>query len=167
MLDGSESSISTSSSLGAVNGWCIAINRSAPSSYSNMGNSVTQTGLKSSLFVNASRLAIATRSWPKAFRVTDKLSPIMNKMSPSFTPNISHMVSWRSSEKNFDIPPVNAPFSPFIHARPLALYFLTKSVNSSIFFREYLAPPSTTRPFTFSADLKALKSEASVKSFTS
>ena len=167
MLDGSESNISISDSLGAVNGWCMAIKRSASLSYSNIGNSVTQTGLKSSLFVKASRFAISTRRWPSALRTIDESSPIMNNISPSFILNFSNMVFWRFSEKNLEIPPMNVPFSPFIHAKPFALYFLTKSVNSSIFFLEYLAPPSIIIPFTFSADLNALKSEASVKSFTS
>ena len=65
------------------------------------------------------------------------------------------------------MPPVNCSFSAFIQANPFARYFFTKSVKSSIFFREYLLPPGTTSPLTISADLKALNSDWSVNVFIS
>ena len=124
-----------------------------------MGKSVTHTGLNSPVSNKLSTFPISTRKAPKAVSVISLSSPMIKIISPSFIPVVLINSFCSSSSKNLDIPPVSKPSSAFIQANPLALYFFTKSVKPSIFFREYLAPLGTTNPFTISADLNALKSD--------
>ena len=87
---------SRSSSIGMVNGWCIATKRPCSSEYSNNGNSVTQRNLKSSFFNRSSCLASSRRRFPSTSNTTLSLSAANNNRSPGF-PSIAFTRALNSS----------------------------------------------------------------------
>ena len=81
---GSESILSQSSSIGIVNGWCIAINLFSSSDHSRSGNSVTQRKLYLFSSIRPSSAPSMRRSAPSTFHTILFLSAAKRSKSPGF-----------------------------------------------------------------------------------
>ncbi|MCY1228613.1 hypothetical protein D9M72_409380 [compost metagenome] len=128
-LPGSVSRYSRCSSLGLVNGWCMATQRASSSSYSNIGKSTTHSGFQ----VSSNRpLALPKSEWPTFRRsapieslTTLALSAPKKMMSPSWAPvrlRISAMAASCRFLTTGDCRPSRplATSLTLIQARPLA-----------------------------------------------
>ena len=96
ILPGSESILSQSSSIGMVNGWCIAIKRFSSSDHSNSGNSVTHKKLYWFGSSRSNSFASSRRSAPSTFHTILFLSAANNNKSPG-SPCIAETSAFNSS----------------------------------------------------------------------
>ena len=169
----SDSRYGRHSSIGAVNGWCIATNSPSSSSYSKNGNSVIHNRLNWSFGIMSSFCATVWRSAPSVVSTWLSLaSATTSSTSPVSAPVLVRIACISASDMNFANEDAMPSWFMRTQARPFAPMPRTNSVNLSISFlvktlatffaliARTLPPPSTAPRNT----PNSLSRTASVKS---